>query len=744
MSAYLLVWSEGSYQTGKPPIKEIVSDADLKRVQAERQRQGYVLRAMTRSNDQGRPTNPDYTVPLKQVEQRVTNVQETMKQQRDIAVIQGSVQAGPSPITSFPTYEAGREVPVSGGVAQKLKEAGVIQTNQAIDTRPKAIYVVSQPKSVDNSQKLSNYPESQESNNQSSLTPLQQRVKTASETARKFQTLGGVLEVKPNDPGILRFGKSFGQTFNIPGNLIGFGIMAGTVIGSQYAIDKSPFDVKNLELSQKETMGYVTSGEVIKEPARYFYQHPEEALGIVAGGVLLANAGRISSSIKRKISPNYVPLEETGLSVIKENAMKPLGELSKLEGEKITTVHSTLSDKLNLKVGKELPLEAQPEGTGGLRKSLTQYSFYKSTEGIRGQFIGIGEAGSETQLKFSALNPKRTALIFREDYITPNPKGFNTARGLLEWQNLPSQSGKTFLAPENVFKMTMEEQVNTPAKLASMGRVGSTLKAVKGPLTGKYTTYLDYYKPPKFLEGTKLGNIIKKIPKSEYDINFVEARTKPVSTPSLGLAQTQPVKQSLNLGEYSRSYGKTKYISLSELSKPISTGLSLKSYKIPSSNSMLTSLNKSSNSIFGNTSLNLSSSMRKVQSRISSPRSYSGSPASPNLSKTLRSSPILKVPSYNQPSYSKPSYSPPSLPKTLRYSTPYYKPPTYPRYNRKSLLKMPSLGRSKSFTLSSDRMFSQKTKYLPSLTALVYNIKAPKSSRIKKQGLFTGMELRPL
>lgn len=280
-------------------------------------------------------------------------------------------------------------------------------------------------------------------------------------------------------------------------------------------------------------------------------ENPEQAIGGTAGNIaggkffgtyITPIAKKPFQSAYAKLSPRYVEYKGSGIRLVEGTTIPtPLNILQRFEGTKQTTIHTTLSPQLKYGV----TLQAGEKGSvGAFRTSINQYNFYQSLPKNKkalayGGYIGIGDTYSAgTKQVFSLINPTPKAFIFRNQFISPTPKGL-LKKGIKEVVTFQTTKAGTYIPAENLFGRSVERQAAT-----SVGLKESPLfkieKNPKGALEGRFTYYNQKKPLPDFLGGGSKGEkLVKDIisnPK-DYTINPINPSIK-VSNKQLGKVLT--------------------------------------------------------------------------------------------------------------------------------------------------------------------------------------------------------------
>lgn len=272
------------------------------------------------------------------------------------------------------------------------------------------------------------------------------------------------------------------------------------------------------------------------------------------------------SATRRYLTPEQV----SKFKVVEDTTItKRLIDLEAIENTNIDTVHATLSkDIVPTKKNPTVLLEEFPSQAKGLRKEYEIFPFYKSIPSedkavIYGGYIGLGKGESGLmKSKVVLFKSGKYAILEKGSYVTKTPR--LSLKNIVDWQNLPEQTGKTFLAPEDVFRMSnknalAEGQVVTPASSMERSRLGSYIELVEDTdIGGKYLKYTQYKTPPELVGKLKFTNDIwDMITKKEHEIKIIEVKTRPVSWSADSVFEEilgDDVRK-INLGKISESYG---------------------------------------------------------------------------------------------------------------------------------------------------------------------------------------------
>ena len=444
------------------------------------------------------------------------------------------------------------------------------------------------------------------------------------------------------------------------------------------------------------------------------------------GGAAVAGykAGRFIGLKAAKLSPRYVPIEETNIKWMDEFT-EPYSrkDILKLQGKTDTRVHVSTDPKFTKGLLKqEFTVEGAPKAKmEGWRADLGLDYMYYSAEG-QGYlaYAGVspkGYSGSSTK-PFQWFSTKPTAFVVKEP-LAVYPKGVTSksVTGVKTWLDVNPTKGKFWLAPQNVGvpPISTEGQVIAP--------VGTQFKVTGKP---KFTIFSQYKTPPTYL-------VDKPVARATWD--FFTATETPIDiwggsmggiTSATAVSRIKPSVQTKAPSTPKYSSAGTSYSS-ARMYNPLSLSMRSSSmYKPPkpisyapkstsSSNKALRSLRISSRSSSGISALSMSSSRSSALSSLSPLSSFSGlSMQSPSRSSTRSSR------SYSQRS---------SSGSSIFGSSSMYSSPPIPM----SLIGFMGGGRRKAIR--------QKRGYAPSLSALALDIRAPKA---KPLGKITGLELRPV
>jgi hypothetical protein len=225
----------------------------------------------------------------------------------------------------------------------------------------------------------------------------------------------------------------------------------------------------------------------------------DKFLGMLSGigvSMLVANpelAGRlvnrfVTGPIERAVSPNYIPADEIGEHLSKVGGyegmntdlqLKPVhtDEISRgaligrFADKESITVHVTSSPEWNIAEGEKILLKGYPEMAKGFRKSYDLLDFYRSLPDNVGRpqaylaylqdIVPEDYAHSELLERFELFGSKNQLLIERSPVRYFRPL---SGESLMEYSERTGQySGQTFLAPENLYGLSVERQAVTPA-----------------------------------------------------------------------------------------------------------------------------------------------------------------------------------------------------------------------------------------------------------------------------------------
>jgi len=227
-----------------------------------------------------------------------------------------------------------------------------------------------------------------------------------------------------------------------------------------------------------------------------------------------------------KRSPKYIPIDETGIKFIPANTIGLTEkEIKALQGLSKTTIHVTNNPFFKFDKNGLLLIKAFPKEAGTTRRNLKLFNFYKSlSKGNPNAYLGyVGILDDQLStpgsgVKITLKTPKINAYIFPKEKVTTTPnwvikKGFDFTRN---WQN--AQSGKTFVPPENLFGLSIEGQVVSPAYS------GEVLKAGKWiVISGKELD--NALKKGEVVKNLNKGSIIQKV----AGIGFTYYKQEPTS-----------------------------------------------------------------------------------------------------------------------------------------------------------------------------------------------------------------------
>lgn len=421
--------------------------------------------------------------------------------------------------------------------------------------------------------------------------------------------------------------------------------------------------------------------------------------GIGKGLSLFKKAGQTTLMTKL---PSYEKYGERFEILPTQTVRTPLSKLRKVEGETITTTHVSFSPKIKYgSILKEFPSEA-----GTLRKQIGQYGFFqypiKKGEKIKGLggYAGLADEAllSESKVKFSLFEPKIKTFVFEKQFIKKTPKKVSKEMTPAELVKYQKEQTGTFIAPENIKRLSTEKQVVT-AFGGKTGRESFKITKAKSDL-GKFTYYKQIVKPTPFFEKGVRKKVWDIFTTKYKRVNILPAELEPV----LDVGKKGKTKGKIvDAGEYFEDYGKTKYVSISRGAK------SLIKRPIVSSTSKVVSPSSFGYSLSKRISRGVSPS-RKRTSRGTSFISIISKPKS-RVSRAFSPSRAISPPAV-------PRYSPPSFPST-------------PKVPSKPFLFIPdeSLGR-RSILKSKGRILSQQLRYTPSFTAIAFNIRGKKPKKL--------------
>jgi len=289
------------------------------------------------------------------------------------------------------------------------------------------------------------------------------------------------------------------------------------------------------------------------------------AAGYVAGGIADDVIGGPLRKVKATIearSPDYTPPEETGVNFVPSATYEPKPVehyISRFAGTEQTLIHMTDSDVFSRAgVGDVVRLKAFPEEAKGWRKNIDALHWYQSLptdEGVPNaylSYVGIGE-DVETSLipriRFRLRPARKVAVITRDTVEYLPPEGLS----LPEYQaRMGMLSGRTFIPGENVFGISTERQVITPAEFeGNFARYPGT-DLVKVRDLG-FTHYVES-RLPGFLEDTAVGRALRKlgIGQRYHRIWLTEWEKAPVE--EAGELRELGGLQEVDLGRYNEEY----------------------------------------------------------------------------------------------------------------------------------------------------------------------------------------------
>ncbi|ADB57955.1 hypothetical protein Arcpr_0894 [Archaeoglobus profundus DSM 5631] len=402
-----------------------------------------------------------------------------------------------------------------------------------------------------------------------------------------IEVTGDKIASQLHDP-VMRFGARFTEGLALAG--LGFASGLVNVGAGVYHIGKEAIH-NPVQAGKDAAVGFV---EWVKSvPERLYLGFTDnpffagQVAGEIAGGEVLGRAttkvvggplGKAKALVDMKLNPNYI--ENPGIKFVPDVTYEPATAdvlVKQVAGRKATLVHMTEHPTFSkAKVGEEVLLEAKPEYATGWRKEYDALHWYQSAPSPEGEplgylaYVGIGRGTSESVLKFSLTRPKKTAVVTHDyvNYIPPRP-----GESFAEYQVRTGQlSGETFIPGENVFGLSTERQVITPARFRSnlvpdLEYPGTILKKVRD-------VGFTYYKQstlPDWLEGTRLGRALQKLGYGEkyHKIHISEWEKIPVKE---GVKEVEVPKEGfkeLDVIRYNEEYGRVRYIT------PYDVGLGL-------------------------------------------------------------------------------------------------------------------------------------------------------------------------
>ena len=339
--------------------------------------------------------------------------------------------------------------------------------------------------------------------------------------------------------------------------------------------------------------------ELIREMGYKIKQEPTAFIGEIAGSYGAINAigfvgklGKKGGQTIMKNLPSYEPYGPKFKILPTQTVRTPLKNLKALEGKGVTTTHVTFNPKITYgSLLKEFPEEA-----GKLRQQIGQYGFFQypktgsKIEGLGG-YAGLSDDLSGiSETKFSLRSPKIKTFVFEKQFIQKTP----TAGSAKDLVKLQKKTMGTFIAPENIAKLSTEKQVVT-AFGGTTGKETFMITKAESNL-GKFTYYPQYKTPPSFMSGGLKQKIWEIFTKENKRINIMPSKLVPAIDETAGIGGL-PVKNIVDVGEYSSSYGKVKYISPGSIAKSfvsstiLSSGISLFSpfYSAPISGGSISS-----------------------------------------------------------------------------------------------------------------------------------------------------------
>jgi hypothetical protein len=573
---------------------------------------------------------------------------------------------------------------------------------------------------------------------------MQQNVATQREALQRDQNymLQSTITAAPQPTGYIEramdfFGrkKSELETANLRGETPSIGLKLLGGIGAGFAVPiigtvgfaknllTNPIEtIEGIPGGIKQTYEFVTSGGV----SDILRNNPGYAIGYSAGFYATSKGiGKLGElgvkgfqQANIAFNPKVVSIESSGIKVVEGTTIPTsISKLTRFEGTKIDTIHSTFSPEL--KYGSEL--QAFPEMATGSRKAIGQFNFYQSvpSEGqpvFYGGYVGIGEGGSSSITKFSFFEPKIKGFLFRDTEVLETPMGIKSlsAKDIVKYQ---TTTPGTFIPAENLKGMSIEGQVTT-----SVGEVGRPLfKIAKNPageLFGKSAYYNIKMEAPQFIASNKiLKGAFDILTSKNKRIYFMESKLEPIG---LGTKfEPTNIVSTKNLFESQN----TRYVSLSK-----SFGSSL-SY-LPSSSLGISSFGVSS---FGLSSFkpSISSSFEtSFSSNISSPKisspkissGYSSSMKSGSMGSIISSASSSK---FSMPKSSSSIGSMITIPKSFGYDLDI----SYPKMKGKAKKKRRK-GRKSPFDIS------------PSFSGIIQNLKITSPVKVNRKWGVTPFQTR--
>lgn len=475
----------------------------------------------------------------------------------------------------------------------------------------------------------------------------------------------------------------------------------------------------------------------------------DKFIGTVAGigaSILVANpeyAGRmvnrfVTGPIERAVSPKYVPADKIGERLAKAGGYEGINanielksvhtdpiskaQLIRKFGEKeAVTVHVSSSPEWNIAEGQRMLLKGYPDMAKGFRQRYDLLDYYRSLPTDAGNpqaylaylpdITPADYAHSELLNRFELFGSKNRLLIERTQVRYFKPE---VGESLMQFSERTGQySGQTFIAPENLYGLSVERQAVTPAAYRGVRGIEYPGTVLEKTRELGFTYYWDKPAVPEW---------VAKIPGGSK--MWETAFTKPVK---LHLTETKTVVPlaeragpSQRMGAPAWRYERAQNIrevNLEDLSPSVRV----------ISGSQAVGSSSSSGGL-----LAMAASGSWSRSRSNSPsvsRSASPSPSpSPSPSRSLSPSPSRSM----SPSMS-PSRSMSPSASSSRSMSPSSSPS---RSGSPSVSESPSLSPSPSISLSSSPQYSasrmSRTPRPPDL--LPMDVPTPRRRRVEKKG----------
>lgn len=416
-----------------------------------------------------------------------------------------------------------------------------------------------------------------------------------------------------------------------------------------------------------------------------------EALGV--GGRYLKN--KIAIPAQKTFNPGFVEDPGIALKPVHTDPIAPDALIRDFGGTRQTTVHVTENPAINFKNG-DLLLRGFPEEAQGFRKNIDSLNFYRSLpespgvltdlkmssvvkgspEGLNfnygkpGAFLegaelipgGVRYAEGKPQAylaylsdvnptdypssqisdQFRFFKPRRQLLV--EDVDVNYVQRLPGETPLAYNQRTNQMTGMSMIPAENIYGMSMERQVTTPSSFTGVAGneyPGSQLRFIED---GGFT----YYEQPRSLGWplNKVGPLERAYQNTAFGKDFLRlditrVKTLPVEDFAAFDSFSAAEMPEINMAEYNRSYGRTRYVGPRDLVSDSLKGSASRA-PMPFSESFSPSMSESMspfNSFSYSTSESFSPSFSMSRSRSMSESesfsaSFSGSP-SPSMSFSL-------------------------------------------------------------------------------------------------------------